>query len=116
MLKVSESQIQCAIVQYVALRGYRDYLFHIPNGGYRNSKEGATLKRLGVTAGVSDLFLAYPNKHCHGLWIEVKSKEGKLSKKQREWLLKMRGVGYQTAVCYSIDEAICIIDDYLNIN
>lgn len=32
-------------------------LHHIPNGGARNAREAAKLKRMGVLAGVSDLHL-----------------------------------------------------------
>lgn len=115
MLKVSESQIQRAVVQYIACRGYKDYLLHIPNGGYRNRKEGANLKRLGVTAGVSDLFLAYPHNGYHGLWMEVKSKKGKLSEKQESWLKRMNKLGYKADVCYTFEEAILVVDHYLHI-
>jgi len=32
-------------------------IFHIPNGGKRNAREAARFKRMGVKAGVPDLFL-----------------------------------------------------------
>ena len=41
---------------------------------------------MGVKAGVSDLFLAYPNPNFHGLWIELKSEKGKKSPEQKHWL------------------------------
>jgi hypothetical protein len=56
-----------------------EYLIHIPNGGYRHPLEALKLKKMGVKAGVSDLFLAYPNPNYHGLWIELKSEKGKIS-------------------------------------
>lgn len=47
-------------------------MFAIPNGGYRNAREAAKLKREGVLAGVSDLILAIPNKQFDALFIEMK--------------------------------------------
>ncbi len=46
--------------------------FAIPNGGKRNPVEAARLKKQGVKAGVSDIFVAYPENPYHGLWIELK--------------------------------------------
>jgi len=61
----------------------RDYLLHIPNGGKRNVREAARLKKQGVRAGVSDYLLAYPCGGYHGLWIELKAGRGKPTKPQK---------------------------------
>lgn len=99
------------------------YLMAIPNGGSRNLIEATSLKRQGVKAGVSDLFLAYPllcssfpitaYSHC-GLWLELKSKKGKLSDAQQEWLHLMHNVGYATVIAYSLEEAKQAILDYVD--
>ncbi len=64
---------------------------------------------MGAKAGVSDLFLAYPNPIYHGLWIELKSEEGHLSFEQKQWLNLMADVGYATAVSYTIEETYDIL-------
>lgn len=89
-----------------------EYLIHIPNGGYRRPQEAIKLKKMGVKAGVSDLFLAYPNPAYHGLWIELKSEKGHLSPAQKHWLNLMAAVGYATAVSYSIEDTYDILQDY----
>ncbi len=91
-----------------------EHLIHIPNGGYRHPREAIKLKKMGVKAGVSDLFLAYPNPHYHGLWIELKSEKGKLSPDQKAWLMLMEAVGYAVAISYSIEETSNILLNYLN--
>src|SRR5271157_2112047 len=55
-------------------------LIAIPNGGYRNAREAARLKMMGVRAGVSDYFLPclnrggpWPLKTKYGFWIELKA-------------------------------------------
>lgn len=92
-----------------------EYLIHIPNGGYRHPKEAIKLKKMGVKAGVSDLFLAYPNPHYHGLWIELKSEKGKLSPEQKHWLNLMEAVGYGVAVSYSLEETYDILQNYFDL-
>ena len=47
-------------------------IFHIPNGGSRNTLEAANLKRQGVKAGVPDLCLPVARQNYHGLYIEMK--------------------------------------------
>jgi hypothetical protein len=89
-----------------------EYLIHIPNGGYRRPQEAIKLKKMGVKAGVSDLFLAYPNAHYHGLWIELKSEKGKLSPEQRHWLNLMEEISYAVAVSYSIEDTFDILQKY----
>lgn len=89
-------------------------LLHIPNGGSRHPAEAVHLKRLGVRAGVPDLLLPYPaNGYC-GLWIEMKSKTGKVSALQKDWIEWLSSVGYKTAVCYVMDEARKVIEEYLS--
>ena len=92
----------------------RNYLFHVANGGFRNPREAAKLKRMGVTAGVSDLFLAVPCNGWPGLWIELKAPGGRLSQPQRDFLGRMSVAGYQTAVTFSEDETKAVIAKYLS--
>lgn len=92
-----------------------EYLIHIPNGGYRHPLEALKLKKMGVKAGVSDLFIAYPNPNYHGLWIELKSEVGHLSFEQKKWLKLMADVGYATAVSYTIDETYDILQSYFDL-
>jgi len=77
----------------------------IPNGGGRSKAEGGRLKAEGVRKGVPDIFCAMPQGPFHGLWIEMKSREGRVSDEQHEWLVVSRQLGYAGAVCRSADEA-----------
>lgn len=90
-------------------------LFHVPNGGSRNQLEAANLKRQGVKAGVPDLCLPVPMGEKHGLYVEMKWKNNKTTEKQDWWLEKLKQQGYETAVCYSADEAMDTIAKYLGI-
>lgn len=92
----------------------KDYLFHIPNGGYRHIREAVKLKRMGVKAGVSDLFLAYPSGNKHGLFMEIKTEKGRLTQEQMVWLERIRSVGFDTHVTRNVEDAIDKIRSYLN--
>ncbi len=95
------------------------YLFAIPNGGARNRIEAARLVGLGVRAGVSDLFFAFPSAGVpqkHGLFIEMKAPKphaSKLTDKQCNFLQVMSVVGYEVTVCYGFDAARLAIMKYL---
>ena len=98
-------------------------IFSIPNGGKRNPREAARLKRQGVRAGIPDLFLASPRigsiwPHSgdeHGFFIEMKSEKGTVNKNQLPWILELRESGYKVDVCYSWIEAVNEIIDYLGL-
>lgn len=91
-------------------------LHHIPNGGSRNEVEAAKLKRIGVLAGVSDLHLPVP-KGCYcGLYIEMKNANGRLRTSQKEFLTAAASYGNYCCVCYSAEDAVKVISDYLKLN
>lgn len=113
----SEDAEQEAVMEWAAWSPHRKalkWLHHTPNGGHRSGAEAAKFKRLGVKAGVSDLFLPHPVRPFHGLWIEMKRRHGGvLSDKQAEFLRDMANEGYATAVAKGADEAREIIEKYL---
>ena len=90
-------------------------LHHIPNGGSRNQLEAANLKRQGVKAGVPDLCLPVARNGKHGLYVEMKWQKNKTTDKQDWWLDQLRKQGYETAVCWSAEEAMDTIAKYLDI-
>jgi hypothetical protein len=111
-----ESDHQIALIQWCAtIPILRENIFHIPNGGARNAKEGARLKAEGVKSGVSDLFLAYAVYPYHGCWLELKApiKSAKLSPSQLDWLTKQHKLNYCIGVCFGITQAVSYLEAYL---
>lgn len=92
-----------------------DLLYHVPNGGSRNQLEAANLKRQGVKAGVPDLVLPVPRQQFHGLYVEMKWGKNTTTDKQDWWLEQLQRQGYKTAVCWSADEAMDVIAEYMEI-
>ncbi len=92
-----------------------DMLYHIPNGGKRNKREAAALKRQGVRSGVPDLCLPVASKGYHGLYIELKCGKNKPTENQKLWIKNLNEHGYAAVVCYGWQEAANCICDYLGI-
>lgn len=90
-------------------------LIAIPNGGYRNAREAARLKRMGVRAGVSDYLLPVFCWKTPGLWLELKAGKNKATPEQLKWLRLMQEQGYATAVCTGWVEAARAISSYLGL-
>jgi hypothetical protein len=115
----TEHQIQAAIVEWARNIKLFDnfkignFLLKNCNEGRRSWADGKRKKKEGLKKGVSDLFLAFPQKNYHGLWIEVKKRSGKMTKEQIEWFTFMNLVGYETKLVDEVDEGIQAIKDYL---
>ncbi|GAB3303557.1 VRR-NUC domain-containing protein [Hymenobacter tenuis] len=107
-----EANLQTACLRWFALQypRLRDLLRAGAEGGSRNAREAANLKRTGVSAGWPDLHLADGRP---GLWVELKVPGGRLSELQRTKLALLQSQGYTTAVCYSIEEFQDTINTYL---
>lgn len=114
----SEEEEQATVMEWATLmrnqRPELDLLHHIPNGEYRHPAVAKRLKRLGVKAGVPDLFLPVARGGAHGLWIEMKKrKNGRVSPEQKEWLSALEQQGYVCVVAHGSDEACDAIWNYL---
>ena len=92
------------------------WLFHVPNGGSRNRAEAVKFKQMGVKAGVSDLQLPYPKGSYCGLFVEMKFGNNRQQDTQKEFLADMAAAGHFVATCYSAEEAIKAIEEYLNLS
>lgn len=126
--KRSETTEQIRVIDWAKHRETKypalKWLIHIPNGGRRDSKEAKVLKQMGVKAGVCDLFLPYPAnvfvrevneiKIYHGRFIEMKYGNNTLSKEQQQFLYDMACRGYYVATCYSYNQAVNVIENYLH--
>ena len=89
-------------------------MYHIPNGGSRNKAEAARLKAQGVKAGVPDICLPAARGCYHGLYIELKRRNGgRVSEAQRGWIAYLENAGYCARVCHGWDEARETIEKYL---
>ena len=86
------------------------------NGGSRDAREGANLKRSGVQAGWPDIFIPIQTKTHGGMFIELKRKDGgRVSDMQKYWIEKLNKQGYHAIVCKGADEAMKEINGYIGL-
>ena len=83
---------------------------HTPNGGSRNLREAANLKRAGVKAGVPDVLIFTPTAAApHGVALELKRMGETLAAvrdEQWEWLRALEAVGWRAVVAFGADDAV----------
>lgn len=91
-----------------------DELYAIPNGGKRSKRTRGRLKAEGVKSGVSDYHLPVARGGFIGCYIELKAAGGTASKKQREWIEKMRARGHWAGVCVGWEAARDVLVEYLS--
>lgn len=80
-------------------------LHAIPNGGHRNLAVAGKLKAEGVRKGVPDLCWPCPRGPFHGLYIEMKTRKGRPTPEQRDWIAALNAMGYRAVVCHGFEEA-----------
>lgn len=116
---MTESAEQIALFQWAAYSSGKypelRLMHHIPNGGKRDAREAAKFKREGVLPGVSDIFLPVARGKFHGLYVEMKAKNGKLSDNQKWWIAETTEQGYKSICCYGWEEAKDEIVKYLEV-
>lgn len=116
--KYSECEEQIAAMDWLRLQHPQIALHTLHIGNERKSSYymGFLMKRMGVLAGASDLLLAWPSGQYHGMFLEVKSKTGKPTELQMQFIERMNKAGYYACVCYGAEEIINTIKWYLNQN
>lgn len=91
-------------------------LNHTANEGKRSAVNGAILKSMGLSPGFPDLSLHCPKGLYHALHIEMKrDRKSRVSKEQEEWISNLNYYGYYAVICYSADDAIKILEQYLKL-
>jgi hypothetical protein len=111
----SESNEQIAAMDWLRAQHPQIALhtLHIGNERKATYYAGYIMKRMGVLKGASDLFMAWPSRGFHGLFVEVKSRIGKPTPDQTAFIERMNSVGYYACVCYGAEEVIRTITWYL---
>jgi len=87
-------------------------IYAIPNGGHRHIAVAAKLKAEGVKRGIPDIHYPVANGKYHGLWIEMKTKTGRVTKDQKRMIEILRKLNHRVEVCRSCDEAWQALKNY----
>lgn len=82
----------------------RSLIFAIPNGGFRNVREAATLKQTGTLAGVSDMIIIHAPHNSKLYFIELKTPIGKQSPAQIEFENRVKALGYSYLIFNNVKD------------
>jgi len=108
--KISEKELQIAFVKWFKLNHSKCLIISHPLEATYNRRD---LILMGACPGTPDIQIIESNSLYRGLWIEMKVGKNKPSELQLYFMRKLELRGYKTAVCYSLDEAINVVNDYL---
>lgn len=111
---MTESQEQKQLIQWCRTDPRLQYLFHIPNESIGGQGWIVRNRQMGVKPGVPDLFYPVPLWGYHGLFIEMKTAKGRLSKEQQRWIDALTEFGYMCVVARGWGEASEALEDYLS--
>lgn len=89
-------------------------IMSIPNGAIQPRMRKRQIAE-GMQVGAPDLFLPVARGGYHGLFVEVKSPDGRLSLQQVEMHRKLTAGKYFLAVCRNLADFIEVIRQYLTI-
>lgn len=114
-MDASERQEQLTVMDWMRLQNpwLVNHTIYIMNERRASLHAGKLMNRMGRLAGASDLFIAYPTSKYYGLFLELKTKTGRASPKQLEFIERMNKIGFYAVVAHGADEAIDIIKRYL---
>lgn len=115
----TEHEIQSTFFEWLELQSKKypelDLFYAIPNGARKSIATAMKFKREGLKAGVPDCHLPLAWSGYAGLWIEFKSKRGKVSEEQWKWITALRLAGHRVEICRSLEEATEATRNYLNV-
>lgn len=78
----------------------------IPNGAPMSRRARGRMVAEGMLSGASDLFLPVARRGFHGLFMEVKKKDGRVSPDQKAFIVFVTEQGYFAKVVFGLDELI----------
>ena len=115
-LKITEACAQIAFISYLEIYYPDIFVFHIPNGEKRHPKIGAKLKKMGVRAGVADLYIM-----DYKLFIEMKKPYKKiknlkenayLTENQIQFKKKALKTNHAYIIAYGFKDAVEKFENY----
>jgi VRR-NUC domain len=111
----SEAGEQIALVAW-AWYQHRLILQRSPNELMRFLNDGQKIYELkmGTKIGWPDLFLVLVKPPLGGLFLEMKTRTGKLTPKQEEWRKTLLNASYDYVVCRSFEEGQKAILEYMS--
>ncbi len=107
---------QCKLFDWIrSVKELKSYCFHIGNERQCSVQQGRLLKRMGIRAGASDVFVGLARGAWHGMFLELKSVGNTPTESQEQFMLDMASQGYYCLWCVGFEEAKRAILHYMQI-
>lgn len=121
MSRHAESTLQQHCVAWFRWQYRKKYrlLFAIPNGAFlqgdarQRAMRWAMLEREGANKGTADLLLSIPRGRYHGLYIEMKTPNGRQTPDQKEFEQAVLDEGYGYVMPRTLEEFQRVVKSYL---
>ena len=117
---MSESDNQIALFEWAQIKINQgiypelEWIYSVPNGGYRSPKTAAVMKKEGQKAGVPDIHLPINRPLWTGLIFEMKDGGNIPKQNQIDWLITLANNGRFVGVCNSFEHAQTLVKRYLD--
>jgi hypothetical protein len=92
------------------------YLYHTPNGEYRDERTVMPLALMGVRKGIPDLHLPVQSSCFSSLYIEMKKMGEKQTPEQVIWQRILEAMGHVYRIAYTWEQGRDYIIEYLEDN
>lgn len=118
----TEAMVQRSLVKWFRLQynQHKNHIIRIGNEGVRSIAGHQAAKGQGLVLGASDLFIACPSNGFHGLWLELKRKDYRITPSNKKhcdrqiaFLDDMKKAGYDGYMAFGFDESKAIIEMYM---
>ena len=113
--KREEEQLQRSLVEHLRYFAKPEVIwFHTPNGEARSKATAGRLKAMGVQAGVLDLTFIVSRDAMGPEWpsvhfLELKSRDGVLTKAQKDFIRRAEALGCPCFVTADLDQALDVL-------
>jgi hypothetical protein len=115
IMNQSEHHEQASYISYCRnspILGLR-FAYAVPNGVKVSVGQARKLKREGLLPGTPDVVVPIASKQYHSLYLEFKTRNGRMSDKQELMKAYLESAGFYVGVPRSHGEAIEITERYL---
>jgi hypothetical protein len=110
-IRPREIGLQIAVANLLRDHCLPDWIWwHTPNGGRRNPREAATLKRCGVIPGIPDFTLVSPYGSVR--FLELKRQGETLSDAQDEFRIFCIKHGIPHSIAFNINDVLKVFDHW----
>jgi hypothetical protein len=107
--------IELLKIHFTDLSDDLEDIWAVPNGGHRFAATAGRLKAEGVKTGVPDVHCAVPRNGYHGLFIEMKSMNGRVSDAQSARILRLNRRGYLAQTICGWHSAAQVLSGYFGL-